>query len=105
MPCIKSSYLTLIFIIICTQKERKSLEELKTLDIGTRLLDNTAFVFIQVVERFSKEFLVVRWLTSRGFALASCNVMFYETFICFYVIEGKPLCFSLCSQMFLLNIQ
>ena len=26
--------------------------------------------------------------------------MFYETFICFYVSEAKPLCFSLCSQMF-----
>ena len=24
--------------------------------------------------------------------------MFYETFICFYVSEAKPLCFSLCSQ-------
>ena len=28
------------------------------------------------------------------------NAMFYETFICFYVSEAKPLCFSLCSQMF-----
>ena len=56
-----------------------------------------------LVERFSKEFSVVRWLTSGGFelqTLASCNAMFYETFICFYVSEGKPLCFSLCSQMF-----
>ena len=26
--------------------------------------------------------------------------MFYETFICFYVSEAKPLCFSLCSQIF-----
>ena len=26
--------------------------------------------------------------------------MFYETFICFFVSETKPLCFSLCSQMF-----
>ena len=25
--------------------------------------------------------------------------MLYETFVCFYVSEGKPLCFSLCSQM------
>ena len=30
----------------------------------------------------------------------NCNAMFYETFICFYVNEAKPLCFSLCSQMF-----
>ena len=28
------------------------------------------------------------------------NAMFYETFICFRVSEAKPLCFSLCSQMF-----
>ena len=26
--------------------------------------------------------------------------MFYKTFICIYVSEAKPLCFSLCSQMF-----
>ena len=28
------------------------------------------------------------------------NAMFYETFICFHISEAKPLCFSLCSQMF-----
>ena len=28
------------------------------------------------------------------------NAMFYETFICFFVSEAKPLCFGLCSQMF-----
>ena len=28
------------------------------------------------------------------------NTMFYETIVCFYVSEAKPLCFSLCSQMF-----
>ena len=28
------------------------------------------------------------------------NAMFYKTFICFYISESKPLCFSLCSQMF-----
>ena len=28
------------------------------------------------------------------------NAMFCGTFICFYVSETKPLCFSLCSQMF-----
>ena len=27
------------------------------------------------------------------------NALFYETFVCFYVSEAKPLCFSLCSQM------
>ena len=26
--------------------------------------------------------------------------MFYKTFICFYVSEAKPLCFSHCSRMF-----
>ena len=25
------------------------------------------------------------------------DTMFYETFVCFYVSEAKPLCFSLCS--------
>ena len=33
-------------------------------------------------------------------ACLNYNAMFYETFICFYVSEAKPLCFSLCSQMF-----
>ena len=28
------------------------------------------------------------------------NTMLYETFLSFYVSEAKPLCFSLCSQMF-----
>ena len=28
------------------------------------------------------------------------RAMFYETFICFYVSEAKPPCFSLNSQMF-----
>ena len=28
------------------------------------------------------------------------NTMLYETFFSFYVSEAKPLCFSLCSQMF-----
>ena len=28
------------------------------------------------------------------------NAMFYKTFTYFYVSEAKPLCFSLCSQMF-----
>ena len=28
------------------------------------------------------------------------KIMFYKTFICFYVSEEKPLCFSLCSRMF-----
>ena len=26
------------------------------------------------------------------------TIMFYKTFICFYVSEAKPLCFSFCSQ-------
>ena len=46
-------------------KKRKLPEELKTLDIGTRLLDNAAFVRIHVVERFSIDFLEVRRLRSR----------------------------------------
>ena len=41
-------------------EKRKSPEELKTLDMGTRLLDNAAFVLIHVVERFSKDFSEVR---------------------------------------------
>ena len=38
-----------------------------TLDIITRLFDNTAFVCIHVMERFSKDFSEVRGLRSRGF--------------------------------------
>ena len=59
---------TLIFIITHTQK-RKSSEELKTLDIGTRLLDNAAFVRIHEVKELSKDFWEVRGLKSRGFQL------------------------------------
>ena len=40
-----------------------------TLDIITRLLDNAAFVCVHVVGRFSKDFLEVRGLRSRGFQL------------------------------------
>ena len=39
--------------------KRFSLEELKTLDNGTRLFDNAAFVCIHMMERFSKDFLEV----------------------------------------------
>ena len=37
--------------------------------IITRLLDNAAFVCVHVVARFSKDFLEVRGLRSRGFQL------------------------------------
>ena len=40
----------------------------------------------------SNHYFIRAWLND--------NAMFYETFICFYVSEGKPLCFSLCSEMF-----
>ena len=40
-----------------------------TLDIITRLLDNAAFVCIDVVGRYSKDFSEVRGLRSRGFQL------------------------------------
>ena len=28
------------------------------------------------------------------------NTMFYQTLVCFFVSEAKPLSFSLCSQVF-----
>ena len=40
-----------------------------TLDIITRLLDNTAFVCVHPVGRFSKDFSEVRGLRSGGFQL------------------------------------
>ena len=46
--------------------KRLSLEELKTLDIGTRLFDNAAFVRIYVMKRFSEDFLEVRELRGGG---------------------------------------
>ena len=45
---------------------RPTLQELKTLDIGTRLFDNAAFVDIQVMGTFSEDFLEVRGLRGRG---------------------------------------
>ena len=40
-----------------------------TLDIITRLLDNAAFVCVHLVRRFSKDFLEMRVLRSRGFQI------------------------------------
>ena len=45
----------------------KNLFRSTTLDIITRLLDNAAFVCVNVVGRFSKEFSEVGGLRSRGF--------------------------------------
>ena len=39
---------------------------MKTLNIGTRLLDNTAFVLIHMVEGFSKDFPEALGLRSQG---------------------------------------
>ena len=48
---------------------RKLIKKLKTLDISTTLFDNVAFVFFHVIETFSKDFLEVHELRSRGFQL------------------------------------
>ena len=49
--------------------------------------------FFSINVCFVKHCVIVRaWL--------NYNAMFYKTFICFFVSEAKPLCFSLCSQMF-----
>ena len=45
------------------------MKKLKTLDISTTLFDNVAFVFFHVMETFSKDFLEVLGLRSRGFQL------------------------------------
>ena len=42
---------------------------MKTLDINTTLFDKVAFVFFHVMETFSKDFLEVHGLRSRGFQL------------------------------------
>ena len=49
--------------------DKKPDKKLKTLDISTTLFDNVAFVFFHVMETFSKDFLEVRGLRSRGFQL------------------------------------
>ena len=43
------------------------MKKLKALDISITLFDNVAFVFFHVMETFSKEFLEVHGLRSRGF--------------------------------------
>ena len=48
---------------------RKLIKKWKTLDISTTLFYNVAFVFFHVMETFSKDFLEVRGLRSRGFQL------------------------------------
>ena len=60
---------TLILIIAHTHGKEKRFEELKTLNIVTRLLENAAFFRIHVVERFSKDFSEVRGLRSQWFQL------------------------------------
>ena len=49
--------------------KKTNLQKLKTLDISTTLFDNVAFVFFYAMETFSKDFLEVRELRSRGFQL------------------------------------
>ena len=48
---------------------RQLIKKLKTLDISTTLFDNVAFVFFHVMETFSKDFLEVHGLRSRGLQL------------------------------------
>ena len=48
---------------------RKLITKLTTLDISTTLFDNVAVVFFHVMETFSKDFLEVHGLRSRGFQL------------------------------------
>ena len=60
----RTMWFTLIFIIIRTNRKENHQKNSKTLDIGTRLLDNAAFVRIHVVERFSKNFSEMRGLRS-----------------------------------------
>ena len=49
--------------------DKKTNKKLKNLDISTTLFDNVSFVFFHVMETFSKDFLEVRGLRSRGFQL------------------------------------
>ena len=48
---------------------KQNLPRSTTLDIITRLVDNAAFVCIQVVGRFSEDFSETRGLRSQGFQL------------------------------------
>ena len=49
--------------------DKKTNKKLETLDIITTLFDNVAFSFFHVMETFSKDFLEVHGLRSRGFQL------------------------------------
>ena len=69
-----NSILELISIYTVLQKYayielKQNLLRSITLDIITRLLDNVAFVCVDLVGRFSKDFSKVRGLRSRGFQL------------------------------------
>ena len=69
--------------------DKKDIEELET------KFQLNALKYITICQKLKrlKQMVQLRaWLND--------NAMFYETFICFYVGEAKPLCFSLCSQMF-----
>ena len=48
---------------------RRLIKTLKALDTSTTLFDNAPFVFFHVIETFSKDFLEVHGLRSRGFQL------------------------------------
>ena len=49
--------------------DKKTNQKLKLLDISTTLFNNVAFAFFHVMETFSKDFLEVHGLKSRGFQL------------------------------------
>ena len=69
--------------------KRLSMKELITLDIGTRLFVNAAFIRIHVMERFSKDFLEVRefWLSSRNFFQGG-KIYCYANFFCYAIVFG-----------------
>ena len=50
-------------------ESKQNLLRSTTLDIITRLLDNAVFVCVHVVGRFSKDFMELHRLRSRGFQL------------------------------------
>ena len=49
--------------------DKNTNKKIETLYISTTLFDNVAFVYFHVIETFSKDFLEVHGLTSRGFQL------------------------------------
>ena len=72
--------------------------QLNVSSLGPKRFDSERKIFQDIkISHHNRQNFTIEIFVFR--AWPNCNAMFYKTFICFYVSEAKPLCFSLCSRM------